>query len=88
MVKLWSYNENSARNANAVKIGKLTLYFSYETIVAFREEGHLEVVCENVWSSTTGKHLNWIDGGDKAGRVPSEEFQAKLHEVLKKYNLE
>ena len=45
-----------------VDIGvNLTLYYSYETLIAVH--AGLEMYkCKNVWSSTTGKHLNKIRG--------------------------
>lgn len=65
-------------NMTSVSVGSLTLWFSYDTCVAFcnNHVGEL-VVSENVWSQTTGKHLNWIDS-DKKKRVPHEEFTARL----------
>ena len=88
-IKIWNYGDYSSDNygsSRAIKIGRLTLYFSYDTIVAF-SDGYKRYVCQNVWSKTTGKHLNWIDGGNKEGRLPYEEFKQKLEETLKKYNL-
>ncbi len=86
-----NYGNHSSSNYGAhtqrISIGDLTLWFSYETVVAFRAPGHLRRVCENVWSTTTGKHLNWIDGGNKAERLPSEEFDKELAAVLKKHKL-
>lgn len=64
-----------------VEIGTLTLWFSYETIIAFQSEGN-RVVCENVWSKTTGKHLKSIDGGDRKARVSEAEFERLLAAVL------
>lgn len=58
-------------------------YFSYRTCVAFRAGGRL-IVRENVWGPTTGKHLNWIDGGDrdaKLDRISGERFEAMLAEL-------
>lgn len=49
-----------ASNLTRVDIGELTLWFSYETIVAFMFKGDFHI-SENVWSNTTGKHLNYID---------------------------
>lgn len=57
-------------------------FFSYETLVAFRpytkkaqDNGHGGLfVSVNRWGTTTGKHLNWIDGGNKKERLSSEEF--------------
>lgn len=74
-------NQNSARNFNRVTIGRIILWFSYETIVAFRTPQTGLVVCENVWGMTTGKHLNWIDD-DKSIRVPREEFLDKLNNIV------
>ena len=36
------------------------------------------VVRENDWGSTTGKHLNYFDEGDKSERVSSAHFEARL----------
>ena len=32
-------------------------------------------VIQNLWSTTTGKHLNWIDGGSKKDRLTKEAFE-------------
>lgn len=88
-IKIWNYGNYTNPNYGtsiAVRIGKLTLYFSYKTVVAF-EDGNKRYVCENVFSSTTGKHLNWIDGGNKKNRLPYDEFKKKLEETLRKYEL-
>ncbi len=50
------------------------MYFSYQTMVAFIAPGVGLVVHDNDWGPTAGKHLNWIDGGNKADRVCGEEF--------------
>jgi len=56
-------------------------YFSYKTLVAFacNQEKH---VIQNLWSTTTGKHLNWIDGGDKSQRLTKEAFETKYLECF------
>lgn len=63
-------------------------FFSYQTLVAFRPIkgafAGVVLVRKNEWSTTTGKHLNWIDGGDSVARfqrVPGDEFERlyKLH---------
>ena len=51
-------------------------------IVGFEDGIQGTFVRENDWGPTTGKHLNWLDGGDKKGRLPSEAFEQKLEEVL------
>jgi hypothetical protein len=86
-VSFRNMNENSARNFNEVSIGNVDLYFSYETIVGFRAPGYGLVVCENSWGSTTGKHLNWLDGGDKKSRLPYGVFDMKLRDMLNEHGL-
>lgn len=63
----------------------ITLYFSYETLIAF--EGFIggssqKVVIKNQWGVTTGKHLNFIDGGSK-NRVEEKEFNKLYRQALK-----
>lgn len=58
----------------------ISYWFSYQTLVAFYSPKTGRVVHENVWSKTTGRHLNVIDGGNKAARVNAERF-AELLEV-------
>jgi len=60
----------------------LTLYFSYQTCVAFYPPHGERVISENSWGPTTGRHLNELDGGRKKERVPRAEFEEKLAEVL------
>ena len=72
---------NLGANFHMVDLGKVCVWFSYETPVAFKEDKFHTIVRENVWGPTTGKHLNYIDGGDKeakARRVSSEDFNAAL----------
>ena len=57
------------------------VWFSYDTVVALETKKYGLVVRENDWSNTTGRHLNLIDGGDKAAkkdRLPSAEFEDYL----------
>ena len=72
-------------NLTKVNIGTITVWFSYNTPIAFKNgTWSTLVVRENVWSTTTGKHLNYIDGGDKeakARRVSSDEFNRALEEI-------
>ena len=86
MVSIESYS-SGAPNSNCmrVQVGKLYLYFSYTTIVAFSMDSKT-VGCENNWGSTTGKHLNWIEP-DKKKRIGEDTFETLLTKVLKKHNL-
>ena len=81
-IKKWNYGNYSSNNYGAhslaFQLGDVTVYFSYETPVAFEAPGHGLVVRENDWGNTTGKHLNWIDGGKHESRLPSSEFERLL----------
>lgn len=74
-------SDNYGAHALRFDIGRLTIYFSYRTPVAFRHNGRLHVR-QNTWGPTTGKHLNWIDGGNKAGRISGAEFEELLSKAI------
>ena len=86
-----SYGNYSSDNYGAhslrMDIGKLTLWFSYDTVVAFQDDFENRQVRENDWGPTTGKHLNILDGGNKKTRLDSAVFEHNLEAVLAKYNL-
>ncbi len=80
------------RNVNSptqheVSIGDIELYFSYETCVGFYAPGEGMVISENMWSTTTGKHLNYWQS-DKSMRVKHDVFKEKLEAVLAKISVE
>ena len=55
---------------------------SSNTLIAFcSDKGFF--VRQNDWSTTTGKHLNWINT-DKKERLTSEQFKAKYKESFGK----
>lgn len=92
MIKVSSYGDSSSSNYGVnclrVTVGSLTFYFSYQTVVAFRSPATGLVVIRNYWSTTTGKHLNAIDNGNKSERLEQGEFDTKLAEVMARYGLE
>lgn len=82
MPRINSYGQYSSDNYGAhclvVSMGSVTVWFSYKTPIAFHVDGHSRVVHQNDWGPTTGKHLKWIDGGDKDAkkrRVDDETFE-------------
>ncbi len=77
------YSSNNYGSSRAVQIGSLTLYFSYDTIIAFNSPKN-NAIRENSWSSTTGKHLNAINPNHSV-RLDSEKFEKELDEVLECY---
>lgn len=58
---------------------ELDVYFSYETVIAFRLNGKL-FICKNNWKQTTGKHLNAIYL-DKSVRIPHEQLMSKFESL-------
>jgi hypothetical protein len=84
--KYGSYGNYSSDNYGAhcqwFEMNGITVYFSYKTPVAYEDKfGHL-VVRKNDWSTTTGKHLNWIDNGNKKDRIDGDKFEQQLQALL------
>lgn len=73
---------NNLNNFTKVELGDATIFFSFKTLVAFEHEnlGGLNVH-ENIWSGTTGKHLNSLDKGDSESRLSRSEFNRKLKKL-------
>lgn len=70
---------NLRTNMYQLEHGTLTIWFSYETPIAFLTS-QLFVARQNEWGPTTGKHLNVI-GANSQGRIPGPEFEARLKQV-------
>lgn len=66
-------------NFTVVSIGEVDYYFSYKTIIAFRKHGNL-IISENIWSTTTGKHLNYISR-DHSIRITNLEFDNLVYQL-------
>jgi len=77
--------DNYGAHSLAVDIGNLTLYFSYDTVIAYQDKGDFHI-CKNMWSTTTGRHLNRLSK-DKREREDPETFGRGLNEVLKRHGL-
>ena len=68
-------------NFTSISIGdNLEFYFSYKTCIAFRLCGKL-TISENVWSTTTGFHLNYINSDHKI-RIPHDKFEEALTKLI------
>lgn len=86
--------ERISNSFTRVDVNGITVWFSYDTPIAFRMETQGVVatfVRENDWSNTTGKHLNSIDGGDKDAkdeRLTEEEFNFVWSNLVEKVNNE
>lgn len=68
-----------------LNLGKITLFFSYETVVGFSTLETGVCVSENLWGTTTGRHLNLIS--EKRNRLPREEFLNKLNNIVLDINI-
>ena len=61
-----------------VTVGPIELAFSYETVIAF-DAGEGWVMSENIWSTTTGKHINEVSRGPRIDRA---DFEQRLEDML------
>ena len=76
-------SDNYGAHTLRVNFQNFRLYYSYDTIVAYDDIDDGLVCSENVWTVTTGKHLNWIEP-DKKRRVEYGVFEIKLREMLER----
>jgi hypothetical protein len=85
-----SYGEYSSNNygvhTKRLDLESITLWYSYDTIIAYRDNTDGMVICENVWGTTTGKHLNWINS-DHSIRKPSALFDTMLAAACTRHNV-
>jgi hypothetical protein len=71
------------RNFREIHFGALTVYQSYNTVVGF-SLGDVLAVQQNVWGTTTGKHLNEISRDHKI-RVSEERFNQMWKEIAEPF---
>ena len=76
-------SDNYGAHSLQVDFENFRLYYSYKTIVAYYDLTDGLVCCVNVWGTTTGKHLNWIQP-DKKKRVKYDDFQQMLKTMLER----
>lgn len=74
-------------NGEMVKIGLLEFYFSYQTIIGFRDKNGSLYVSENIWGSTSGRHINSIADMTKSKRLNREDFKRFLEYKMISYGL-
>ena len=68
--------EQIKSNFNILNMGHISIWFSYETPIAFSSYGQI-FIRKNDWGPTTGKHLNHINP-DKNIRMDGEKFERLL----------
>jgi len=76
-------SDNYGVNSLMFSIGNLEIYFSYKTPIAFWHPSTGFVIRVNDWSTTTGKHLNWINK-NHSKRISGDEFEKQLTLALEK----
>ena len=69
-------------NFTEARTGPLTIWYSYKTPIAFHHTDTGLHVRQNDWSNTTGRHLNYVDGGNKAARLSAADFETALAAAL------
>ena len=88
--KISNYGQHKSPNYGVhtlnINMGKIEFYYSYETIVAYWDKKDGLVCSKNVWTVTTGKHLNWIEP-DKSRRIENKKFQKMLEEATKRHTI-
>ena len=84
-ININNYVGNNQHNAMCIEINDLTIYLSYQTVIAFSDSGKLTII-KNYWSTTTGKHLNAINR-DKSIRLDNDQFEKELQKLLKYHKL-
>ena len=78
-------SSNYGANALVFSTNEGRFWFSYKTLVAFLPLNDSRIgktVRQNDWGPTTGKHLNWIDGGNKKSRVNEKTFVELYNEAF------
>lgn len=75
----------TASNLYELKLPSLSIWFSYETPIAYMKplgnHAYDIQITKNIWSTTTGKHLNIIDR-DKTKRIENSEFNERLQKAV------
>ena len=80
-------SDNYGVNTKLLITTKMNIWYSHDTIVAYKDDVDGLVVRQNDWGPTTGKHLNWIDNKNHKGRLPHQEFIAKLEQAMTRNGL-
>lgn len=81
MAHIVTLRKTKSPSSNIVSVGTTELLFSYETIVAYRtSRSNGWKASENIWSQTTGKHLNEVSL--KGQRIEHDEWFKGLCKAL------
>lgn len=65
-------------NFHEVTMGDFTVWFSYETPIAFKTYDGIVHICKNEWGRTTAKHINSIKNMWDCHESSRSDFEAEL----------
>ena len=65
-----------SKNKNSI-----TLYYSYQTLIAIKDIDNTYFVSENIYSNTTGKYINTLEP-NKDNRLKREVFEKKADKII------
>lgn len=83
MITISRYMPNESEHAICVDLGEIRLYYSYEMPVAFWIAGEGMAVSENVWTRTTGKHINrLLQAPGTVVPLAAHEYTLRLRALL------
>ena len=74
--------QEGVTKAYEVHLGNIILYFSYNTLIAYRY-GHESYRLDRHYSNTTSRHINTF-GLQETARIDERNFHALLLNALKK----
>ena len=73
------------RNLTEVRLGNLSLYFSFSTCIAFAYDMGEVRFKGGRWPRTTMKHRQLLRGGNKTEiNLPADEFDTVIAEIIGK----
>ena len=74
--------QSEGPNQTTIFLPGVTLFYSYETIIGYSTPETGRVLTENIYSQTTGKHINHLDPHKKYPRQPRPVFETQLSYIL------
>ncbi len=80
-INLVEYTTNTAKLIISDKNNSITLYYSYNTLIAIKNIDNVIYVSENIYSNTTGKYLNKIEP-NKKNRLKREIFEKLADKII------
>jgi len=73
-------------NARLEDYGSIKFFYSYDTVIAYEDNTDGLVVTINEWTTTTGKHLNYIDPNHDTRKDP-DTFKAMLEAAYIRHSI-